>query len=608
MANSDKNILITPNTGSATLNPTIRFTGANNTPLTLRTLDTGTLSFEGTAGQLFSISDGLSGTIFSVNDISGIPSIEVLDTGLVKISQYNGQAVIGSSAALTSSSVAAMLSMVTRSATTPGLIVRGFTSQSANLQEWQSVTPAIVASVGPAGILTASSFIPTSSTVPSNGMYLSAANTLNFATNTTNRMSIDSTGLVTIPGALTVTGDLTINGTTTNINTTNLVVEDKNVIIGDVTTPSNTTADGGGITLKGGTDKTFNWVNSTSAWTSSEPIIANSFIPSSSTVPTNGMYLSAANTLNFSTNTTANRLTIDSTGNVGIALTTPLAKFHIGSSTTVSDFRMSNSAASTVLNMYTTSNDIVLQNSTATGLLYLGTNGTNRLSINSSGLISISGGALGGTAGNEIILHQIYGTNTNTDYIKTKLKRLTTGADWTTAQATIQRTIDTTDMGYIGFGGTSAYDVRIGSSTTDIAVFEPNIVRFKAALGESVTVSATAAATTVTYDAITNKNVLYYTSNSTANWTFNVRGNASTTLNTLMDIGQSLTVVFMNTNGATPYYSTAFQIDGTAVTPKWVNGTAPSAGNASSIDVYTYNIIKTASATYTVMASLSKFA
>lgn len=226
MANSDKNILITPNTGSATLNPTIRFTGANNTPVTLRTLDTGTLSFEGTAGQLFSISDGLSGTIFSVNDISGIPSLEILDTGLTKLNQYNGQTVIGSSAALTSSSVAAMLSMVTRSATVPGLIVRGFTSQSANLQEWQSVTPAILASVGSTGIVTASSFIPTSSTVPVNGMYLSAANTLNLATNTTNRMSIDSLGVVTIPGNLI-----------SNINTTaktaayTLVLADANTLI-----------------------------------------------------------------------------------------------------------------------------------------------------------------------------------------------------------------------------------------------------------------------------------------------------------------------------------------------------------------------------------------
>ncbi len=74
----------------------------------------------------------------------------------------------------------------------------------------------------------------------------------------------------TVTGNLTVSGNLTINGTTTNINATNLVVEDKNIILGDVTTPSNTTADGGGITLNGATNKTLNWVNATGAWTSSE--------------------------------------------------------------------------------------------------------------------------------------------------------------------------------------------------------------------------------------------------------------------------------------------------------------------------------------------------
>lgn len=74
----------------------------------------------------------------------------------------------------------------------------------------------------------------------------------------------------TVGGNLTVTGDLTINGTTTNINSTNLVVEDKNIILGDVASPTDTTADGGGITLKGATDKTFNWVDATDAWTSSE--------------------------------------------------------------------------------------------------------------------------------------------------------------------------------------------------------------------------------------------------------------------------------------------------------------------------------------------------
>ena len=72
---------------------------------------------------------------------------------------------------------------------------------------------------------------------------------------------------------VTLSGDLTVNGTTTTINSTTLAVDDKNIVLGDVTTPSDTTADGGGITLKGASDKTFNWIDSTDAWTSSEHIV-----------------------------------------------------------------------------------------------------------------------------------------------------------------------------------------------------------------------------------------------------------------------------------------------------------------------------------------------
>ena len=71
---------------------------------------------------------------------------------------------------------------------------------------------------------------------------------------------------------LTLSGDLTVNGTTTTINSTTLAVDDKNIVLGDVATPSDVTADGGGLTLKGATDKTFNWVDATDAWTSSEDL------------------------------------------------------------------------------------------------------------------------------------------------------------------------------------------------------------------------------------------------------------------------------------------------------------------------------------------------
>ena len=90
------------------------------------------------------------------------------------------------------------------------------------------------------------------------------SDTLTFSTAGVGRMTISSAGLVTIPG------DLTVSGTTTTINTTNLDVEDKNITLGKVSTPSDTTADGGGLTLKGASDKTFNWVNATDSWTSSE--------------------------------------------------------------------------------------------------------------------------------------------------------------------------------------------------------------------------------------------------------------------------------------------------------------------------------------------------
>jgi hypothetical protein len=123
---------------------------------------------------------------------------------------------------------------------------------------------------------------------------------------------------------------------------------------------------------------------------------------------------------------------------------------------------------------------------------------------------------------------------------------------------------------------------------------------------ETVTVAATQATGTVNVDLSTSA-VNFFTANAAANWTFNFRGNGSTTLNSLLSVGQSATVAFLVTNGSTPYYPTVFQVDGTAVTPRWQGG-APTAGNANSIDSYTFTIIKTASATYTVLASQVKFA
>lgn len=231
--------------------------------------------------------------------------------------------------------------------------------------------------------------------------------------------------------------DPTINGTTTNINTTNLVVEDKNIVINDVTSPSDANADGGGISLNGSTTKSLNWVDATDAWTSSEH-----------------------------------------------------------------------------LNL-------------ASGKSYY----------------------LNGT-----LLKDVSETLTN--------KTLTSPV------------------------------------LNDAILKSPE---------ERMNIVASAATGTINFD-VTTSTIWYYTSNATANHTLNFRHSSGASLNSVLTTGDAITVVWLNTNGATPYYPNVIQVDGSTITPKFQNGTAFSAGNASSIDAYSFTIIKTASATFTVLASQTKFA
>ena len=125
---------------------------------------------------------------------------------------------------------------------------------------------------------------------------------------------------------------------------------------------------------------------------------------------------------------------------------------------------------------------------------------------------------------------------------------------------------------------------------------------------ERVNVSASTATGTVTINSATDS-VTYYTANASANWTINLRGNASLTMNNALQTGESVTSVFLNTNGTTAYYPTTIQVDGgtAGVSTKWQGGAAPTAGNASSIDAYSFTVIKTAGSAFTVLASQTQF-
>ena len=120
-------------------------------------------------------------------------------------------------------------------------------------------------------------------------------------------------------------------------------------------------------------------------------------------------------------------------------------------------------------------------------------------------------------------------------------------------------------------------------------------------------ISSVPAANTNVYLGAGTQSVIYYTSNAVANWNVNVTSTGSQSLNTLLSTNQSISTALFVTNGSSAYYPTAFTIDGATVVPKWQGGNAPTNGNASGIDVYTYTITKTASSTYTVLASQTQF-
>lgn len=147
-------------------------------------------------------------------------------------------------------------------------------------------------------------------------------------------------------------------------------------------------------------------------------------------------------------------------------------------------------------------------------------------------------------------------------------------------------------------GGVAAVSISGAQTLTNKVIQSPR---------EAITVVSSAPTSTINMDAATAATA-YYTSANTGNFTLNIRGTSSVSLDTFMSVGDAMTVVLLVTNGSTAYYANTIKIDGTTITPKYQYGNAISAGNASGIDSYVFDIIKTASATFTVFASMTKYA
>jgi hypothetical protein len=264
---------------------------------------------------------------------------------------------------------------------------------------------------------------------------------------------------------------------------------------------------------------------------------------------------------------------------------------------------------------------------------------TNSLEVyDGSGWVGATGDITALTAGTGITI------TSNTGPIPTVAINTAVTADLTTAQTLTNKTLTTPVISSITNTGTltlpTSTDTLVGRATTDtltnktltspvistiantgtltlptstdtlVGRATADTLTNKVLLSpeERTTVTATAATGTINYDAIT-QGVLFFTTNATDDWTLNIRGDSSTTLSSILAVGDAITVTHLVTNGATAYYNDALEIDGSAVTPKYQGGTAFTAGNASSIDAYVYTVVKTAATpTYTVFASQTKFA
>ena len=255
--------------------------------------------------------------------------------------------------------------------------------------------------------------------------------------------------------------------------------------------------------------------------------------------------------------------------------------------------------------------------STSTTFVNLATNVTGTLPAanGGTGVTSSTGSGSVVLSNTPTLVTPILGVASATSINKVAFTAPATGstltiADGKTLTASNSLTLAGTDSTTMTFPASSATVAGLGVAQTFSATQTLNgsattLAEILKNAAEPITISATAATGTINFDLLT-QSIVYYTTNASGNWTLNLRGDGTTSMNTLLSTGQAVTLVFMAQQGATSYYNNVLQVDGTTVTPKWASS-VPVSGLALALDVYTYTVIKTGSAAFTVLANITSY-
>ncbi len=401
------------------------------------------------------------------------------------------------------------------------------------------------------------------------------------------KIETTSTG-AEVTGSLTVSGDLTVNGTTTTINTTELTVSDNIITLNNDET--GTPSQNAGIAVERGTSSNVDirWNEGTDKWEFTNDGATYSDIGSAdtgdisfsgSTITSSGPTVTVDDNLTVTGNFTSSQ--------AGAPILTSASSLTLQASDRVhvnqSPLRLYNVTTTNRGNITASDGDLVYDSDVDSVFAF------------QNGSWTDIGGTFDGSASKFTVTAALAPSYPSS------------------GEAILYSSYASGNTGIIihGSGSNNVLQVRNGNSATDLMTVasDGDILASGSYTGSIKERSNADTSTSGTLDFNSKLFEIYrLTQNQTANRTLNIRGDGSTTLNDIMSNNEFRSIAVAFKNGGTPYYINAVTIDGTSVTPKWSGGSAPTGGNASSDDFYTFSIVKTGSATFEVYGTLTQFA